>query len=91
MVKAELVQARRNNGYIFQAHNLHRSLTATQNVQMGLEVQGKYSKKEMRDRAIAMLEQVGLGDRIDYYPDNLSGGQKQRVAGFGCSSSNCSS
>ncbi len=77
---AELVQARRNNGYIFQAHNLHRSLTATQNVQMGLEVQGKYSKAEMRDRAVAMLEHVGLGDRIDYYPDNLSGGQKQRVA-----------
>ena len=35
---AELVQARRNNGYIFQAHNLHYSLTAVQNVQMGLEV-----------------------------------------------------
>jgi putative ABC transport system ATP-binding protein len=77
---AKLVQARRNNGYIFQAHNLHRSLTATENVQMGLEVQGTYSKKEMRDRAIVMLEQVGLGERIDYYPDNLSGGQKQRVA-----------
>ena len=76
----ELVQARRNNGYIFQAHNLHGSLTAAQNVQMGLEVQGKYSKTEMRDRSIAMLEQVGLEDRIDYYPDNLSGGQKQRVA-----------
>jgi putative ABC transport system ATP-binding protein len=78
--QAELVQARRNNGYIFQAHNLHHSLTATQNVQMGLEVQGKYDRKEMRDRSIAMLEQVGLGDRIDYHPDNLSGGQKQRVA-----------
>jgi putative ABC transport system ATP-binding protein len=77
---AKLVQARRNNGYIFQAHNLHRSLTATENVQMGLEVQGIHSKQERRDRAIAMLEQVGLGERIDYYPDNLSGGQKQRVA-----------
>jgi putative ABC transport system ATP-binding protein len=74
------VRARRNNGYIFQAHNLHHSLTAAQNVQMGLEVQGKYSKQEMRDRSIAILEQVGLGDRIDYYPDKLSGGQKQRVA-----------
>ena len=77
---AELVQARRNNGYIFQANNLHRSLTATQNVQMGLEVHGKYSKPEMRDRAVAMLEHVGLGTHINYYPDNLSGGQKQRVA-----------
>ena len=77
---AELVQARRNNGYIFQAHNLHYSLTAAQNVQMGLEVQGKYTKSQMRDRSVAMLEEVGLGDRIDYYPDSLSGGQKQRVA-----------
>ena len=77
---AELVQARRNNGYIFQAHNLHGSLTACQNVQMGLEVHGKYSKAQMRDRAVAMLNEVGLGDRIDYYPDSLSGGQKQRVA-----------
>lgn len=77
---AELVQARRNNGYIFQAHNLHHSLTASQNVQMGLEVHGKYSQKQMRDRALAMLEEVGLADRVDYYPDSLSGGQKQRVA-----------
>ena len=77
---SELVQARRNNGYIFQAHNLHNSLTASQNVQMGLEVHGKYSRTEMRDRATAMLEEVGLGDRVDYYPDKLSGGQKQRVA-----------
>ena len=77
---SQLVQARRNNGYIFQAHNLHHSLTACQNVQMGLEVQGKYTQAQMRHRAIAMLEQVGLGDRIDYYPDSLSGGQKQRVA-----------
>ena len=76
----ELVHARRNNGYIFQAHNLHNSLTAVQNVQMGLEVQGKYSKAQMRDCSIAMLEEVGLGERIDYYPDKLSGGQKQRVA-----------
>ena len=76
----ELVQARRNNGYIFQAHNLHYSLTASQNVQMGLEVHGKYSKAQMRDRAVAMLEEVGLGERVNYYPDKLSGGQKQRVA-----------
>ncbi|MDJ0745237.1 MAG: DevA family ABC transporter ATP-binding protein [Xenococcaceae cyanobacterium MO_167.B27] len=78
--KNELVKARRNNGYIFQAHNLHKSLTAIENVQMGLEVHGKYSQAEMRDRSAKMLEQVGLGDRLDYYPDNLSGGQKQRVA-----------
>jgi putative ABC transport system ATP-binding protein len=76
----ELVIARRNNGYIFQSHNLHKSLTALQNVQMGLEVHGKYSKAEMTETAAEMLKEVGLGDRINYYPDNLSGGQKQRVA-----------
>ncbi|MBP0009868.1 DevA family ABC transporter ATP-binding protein [Roseofilum sp. Belize Diploria] len=76
----KLTRARRKHGYIFQAHNLHQSLTALQNVQMGLEVHGKWSPKEMQARSAAMLERVGLGDRLQYYPDNLSGGQKQRVA-----------
>ncbi|NJR68437.1 MAG: ATP-binding cassette domain-containing protein [Synechococcales cyanobacterium CRU_2_2] len=75
-----LDRARRNNGYIFQAHNLHSSLTALQNVMMGLEVHPHYSKAQMRDRASAMLAQVGLEERIHYFPDDLSGGQKQRVA-----------
>ncbi|MEO0349806.1 MAG: DevA family ABC transporter ATP-binding protein [Cyanobacteria bacterium P01_A01_bin.15] len=75
-----LVKARRNNGYIFQAHNLHGSLTALENVQMGLEVQGTFTKDERHRRATEMLTQVGLEDRIDYYPADLSGGQKQRVA-----------
>lgn len=76
----QLVQARRRNGYIFQAHNLHRSLTALQNVCMGLEVHGDLSRTEMQRRSAQMLEVVGLGHRLNYYPDNLSGGQKQRVA-----------
>ena len=76
----QLIQTRRHNGYIFQAHNLHKSLTAIQNVQMGLEVHGKYSQAEMHDRAATMLEHVGLADHLNYYPHNLSGGQKQRVA-----------
>jgi putative ABC transport system ATP-binding protein len=76
----QLVKARRKIGYIFQAHNLHRSLTALQNVQMGLEVHGNLSSSQMRDRSAKMLELVGLEQRINYYPDDLSGGQKQRVA-----------
>ncbi|MEC4892476.1 MAG: DevA family ABC transporter ATP-binding protein [Oscillatoria sp. PMC 1051.18] len=76
----KLVKARRNNGYIFQAHNLHGSLTALENVQMGLEVHGTFSKQERHQQAAEMLKQVGLGDRINYYPADLSGGQKQRVA-----------
>lgn len=76
----QLVQARRCNGYIFQAHNLHRSLTALQNVCMGLEVHGDLSRTQKQHRSAQILAEVGLGDRLHYYPDNLSGGQKQRVA-----------
>jgi putative ABC transport system ATP-binding protein len=71
---------RRNIGYIFQAHNLHASLTAMQNVRMGLEVHSHLGPREMKSRSIAMLEHVGLSDRVNYYPHDLSGGQKQRVA-----------
>jgi putative ABC transport system ATP-binding protein len=77
---AALTEARRQHGYIFQAHNLHSSLTALQNVRMGLELHSEYSNTQMNARATEMLETVGLGDRISYYPDDLSGGQKQRVA-----------
>lgn len=76
----QLVQSRRRNGYIFQAHNLHRSLTARQNVVMALEVHGHYSRSSMQSKAADMLAEVGLADHLDFYPDQLSGGQKQRVA-----------
>jgi putative ABC transport system ATP-binding protein len=76
----QLTKARRSHGYIFQAHNLHGSLTALQNVKMGLELHKNISPSEMRKRSAAMLEEVGLGNRLNYYPDDLSGGQKQRVA-----------
>jgi putative ABC transport system ATP-binding protein len=71
---------RRKIGYIFQAHNLHSSLTAMQNVRMGLEVHPGVSSREMQERSVEMLKLVGLGDRVNYYPSDLSGGQKQRVA-----------
>jgi putative ABC transport system ATP-binding protein len=77
---AQLTLARRNNGYIFQAHNLHGSLSALQNVRMGLEVHKGITPREMQKRSAEMLELVGLGERVNYYPDDLSGGQKQRVA-----------
>ena len=75
-----LTLARREHGYIFQAHNLHRSLTATQNVRMALEMRGTLSTEEMDRRARRILESVGLGDHLAMKPDQLSGGQKQRVA-----------
>ncbi len=76
----QLTSARRHHGYIFQAHNLHSSLTALQNVKMGLELHQNILLPEMQVRAAEMLTEVGLEDRINYYPDDLSGGQKQRVA-----------
>jgi putative ABC transport system ATP-binding protein len=75
-----LVQVRRKIGYIFQAHNLLRSLTSAQNVRMALELHNGLSPQESQQRAETMLAAVGLGDRVHYYPEQLSGGQKQRVA-----------
>lgn len=77
--KHQLVQVRRNIGYIFQAHNLLKFLTAQQNVQMAIELHG-YSYQEVQAKSLAILEAVGLGNRVNYYPEDLSGGQKQRVA-----------
>ena len=78
--EAELVRLRRRLGFIFQAHNLHESLTATENVLMGLQVHGKGNAAKQMAAAHHMLRLVGLEDRLDYLPGNLSGGQKQRVA-----------
>jgi putative ABC transport system ATP-binding protein len=75
-----LVACRRRLGFIFQSHNLHESLTAMQNVRMGLEVHGRAATARWREAAAHVLEMLGLGDRLDYLPAKLSGGQKQRVA-----------
>ena len=71
---------RRRLGFIFQAHNLHESLTALQNVRMGLEVHGSREQNEFDRAAAHVLTQLGLGERLSYMPSKLSGGQKQRVA-----------
>lgn len=75
----QLIAVRRSIGYIFQSHNLMRSLNAQENVELGLEIQ-PLSPSERRERARAALESVGLGDRRHHFPDQMSGGQKQRVA-----------
>lgn len=77
---ARLVALRRRLGFIFQAHNLHESLTATQNVMMGLQVHRGLPDAETRKAAVHVLGLLGLADRASYLPANLSGGQKQRVA-----------
>jgi len=78
--RSQLVQVRQQIGYIFQSHHLLDSLTAQENVEMSLELHPKIPWRDRQQKANQMLETVGLGDRIAYYPDNLSGGQKQRVA-----------
>lgn len=74
------VKVRQQIGFIFQQHNLLKSLTALQNVSMTLEMNNQLSEQQRQERAIAMLTAVGLGDRIHYKPDQLSGGQRQRVS-----------
>jgi putative ABC transport system ATP-binding protein len=77
---AALESVRKQIGYIFQSHNLIEALTARQNVEMALRLHDHGGSGEVKKRAVAMLEAVGLGDRVDHYPSQLSGGQRQRVA-----------
>jgi putative ABC transport system ATP-binding protein len=74
------IKIRQQIGYIFQQHNLLKSLTALQNVSMTLEMSNSMTERQRLDRAAEMLKAVGLGDRLDYKPDQLSGGQRQRVS-----------
>ena len=78
--KEQLAQLRLNVGFIFQAHNLMMFLTARRNVRLSLELHDAYMEQDLDRLAAEMLEKVGLGDRLDYFPANLSGGQRQRVA-----------
>jgi putative ABC transport system ATP-binding protein len=66
-------------GFVFQGFNLFPTLTAVANVALALDLKRMRRRDAMR-RAVALLEQVGLGDKRDAYPADLSGGQKQRVA-----------
>ncbi len=66
-------------GFIFQYHHLLPEFDAVENVMMPLLIAGM-DKKEARHRAITLLEEVGLGDRLHNRPNQLSGGQNQRVA-----------
>nr|WP_181360033.1 ABC transporter ATP-binding protein [Vibrio sp. 10N.286.48.B8] len=66
-------------GFVFQNFNLLEYASALDNVALPLVYSG-IKAKERRKRAAALLEQVGLGDRLDHKPNQLSGGQKQRVA-----------
>jgi putative ABC transport system ATP-binding protein len=70
---------RRHIGYVSQKTNLVRFLTARENVQVALELNGE-SARTARRRALELLEYLGVGERADGYPPELSGGEQQRVA-----------
>lgn len=64
-------------GFIFQNFQLLQTLTALENVMVPLELRGE---KNIRPRALDLLDKVGLADRSDHYPSQLSGGEQQRVS-----------
>jgi putative ABC transport system ATP-binding protein len=66
-------------GFVFQQFNLIPTLTALQNVELGLAPVG-VPRAELRDRSLALLGEVGLADRAAHLPGELSGGEQQRVA-----------
>jgi putative ABC transport system ATP-binding protein len=70
---------RRSIGYVFQDFNLLPGLTAVENVTLPLELDGVRAKLA-RPAGLSALEELGLADRADRYPDELSGGERQRVA-----------
>ncbi|RKY95912.1 MAG: ABC transporter ATP-binding protein [Ignavibacteriae bacterium] len=69
----------RNIGFVFQAYNLIPVLTAEENVEFIMQLQG-VPKKERAERTEQLLEQVGLIDRMNNRPGELSGGEQQRIA-----------
>jgi len=76
----KLINFRLNNiGFVFQSYNLIPVLTAYENVEFIMSLQG-YSKEKRKRRALELLEAVGLADRVNSRPSRLSGGQQQRVA-----------
>jgi putative ABC transport system ATP-binding protein len=80
MSRDERARLRRHSiGYVFQDFNLLAGFTAAENVALPLELDGTGAKKA-RTAALAALQEMGLADRTDAFPDELSGGQRQRVA-----------
>jgi len=78
--KTDINKVRAEVGMVFQSFNLFPHKTALENVALGPRVVRKLSKEEAKEKAMALLEKVGIADKADVYPDQLSGGQQQRVA-----------
>jgi polar amino acid transport system ATP-binding protein len=76
----DLHQLRRDVGIVFQSYNLFPHMTVEQNIMLAPRLVLKRKRDELRERAHAVLAQVGLAEKSDAYPSQLSGGQQQRVA-----------
>lgn len=77
--KKEIAAFRRLTGMVFQSYNLFPHKTALENVMEGPIIVKGENKTTASKKAQTLLQKVGLGDKIDYYPSQLSGGQQQRV------------
>jgi ABC-type polar amino acid transport system ATPase subunit len=71
---------RRHTAMVFQLFHLFKFKTALENVTEGLTTVRRTPKADARERALELLDRVGLSDRVDHFPSQLSGGQQQRVA-----------
>ena len=78
--EAELRLARRSMGMIFQGFFLFAQRTAFRNICFPMEIAGVYDKQQMQERAMELLDLVGLREKANAYPSQLSGGQQQRIA-----------
>ncbi|MGX7107811.1 amino acid ABC transporter ATP-binding protein [Hutsoniella sourekii] len=78
--KVDINRIRENIGMVFQHFNLFPHLTVKENITIAPVQLDKLSQAEADQRAMELLEQVGLADKAEAYPNSLSGGQKQRVA-----------
>lgn len=76
----DINKVRENVGMVFQHFNLFPHMNVTQNLMLAPVELKKATKEEAKERAIHMLNKVGMDDKAEAYPEQLSGGQKQRVA-----------
>jgi cystine transport system ATP-binding protein len=79
VAKKTITEFRSNTGMVFQSYNLFPHKTALENVIEGPVIVKRENKETAVKKASALLEKVGLGDKMDFYPFQLSGGQQQRV------------
>ena len=76
----ELSNIRLNNiSFVFQSFNLFQNLNVLENVEMPMKIKGNLSYKKIKERALSLIEKVGLTNRINHFPNQLSGGEQQRV------------